>query len=196
MPPAPRLPAVGHHLASRPHPPVLGPKPPPAPGHRVPQGDGRRFQSLSPSVGRSIGRSKEQGPGSRSHAEDEECRLAARTTPARAGRTRPRRSFTLEFKAEIVELCERGECSVGQVAKDFDVTETAVRLPPKVHLSKLVNSLKGVSSRRLRQEYDAHVRRYLWGGHFWSGSYFAGSCGGAPLTVVKQSIENQQRPAG
>ncbi|MFE3416733.1 transposase, partial [Streptomyces mirabilis] len=42
----------------------------------------------------------------------------------------------------------------------------------------------------------AHVRRYLWGGHFWSGSYFAGSCGGAPLTVVKQYIDNQQRPAG
>ncbi|MFH8738197.1 transposase, partial [Streptomyces sp. NPDC017964] len=32
--------------------------------------------------------------------------------------------------------------------------------------------------------------------HFWSGSYFAGSCGGAPLTVVKQYIENQQRPIG
>ncbi|WP_432077240.1 transposase, partial [Streptomyces wuyuanensis] len=31
-------------------------------------------------------------------------------------------------------------------------------------------------------------------GHFWSGSYFAGSCGGAPLTVVKQYIENQKRP--
>jgi transposase len=40
---------------------------------------------------------------------------------------RPRRSFTPEFKAEIVELCQRGERSVGQVAKDFDLTETAVR---------------------------------------------------------------------
>nr|WP_240508906.1 transposase [Streptomyces agglomeratus] len=37
-----------------------------------------------------------------------------------------------------------------------------VRYPPKVQLSKLVNSLKGASSRRLRQEYDNHVRRYLW----------------------------------
>ncbi|MFC5785620.1 IS200/IS605 family transposase, partial [Streptomyces aureus] len=69
-----------------------------------------------------------------------------------------------------------------------------VHYPPKVQLSKLVNSLKGVSSRRLRQEYDSHVSRYLWGGHFWSGSYFAGSCRGAPLTVVKQYIDNQQRP--
>ncbi|WP_406509929.1 transposase [Streptomyces sp. NBC_00212] len=40
---------------------------------------------------------------------------------------RPRRSFTPEFKAEIVELCRRGDRSVGQIAKDFDLTETAVR---------------------------------------------------------------------
>ncbi|GAA1502067.1 transposase [Kitasatospora kazusensis] len=40
---------------------------------------------------------------------------------------RPRRSFTPEFKTEIVELCRRGDRSVGQVAKDFDLTETAVR---------------------------------------------------------------------
>ncbi len=40
---------------------------------------------------------------------------------------RPRRSFTSEFKAEIVELCKRGDRSVGQVARDFDLTETAVR---------------------------------------------------------------------
>ena len=40
---------------------------------------------------------------------------------------RPRRSFTAEFKAEIVELCLRGDRSVGQVARDFDLTETAVR---------------------------------------------------------------------
>ena len=40
---------------------------------------------------------------------------------------RPRRSFTPEFKAEIVELCRRGDRSIGQVARDFDLTETAVR---------------------------------------------------------------------
>ncbi|MBO0770681.1 MAG: transposase [Actinobacteria bacterium] len=40
---------------------------------------------------------------------------------------RPRRAFTPEFKAEVVELCQRGVRSVGQVARDFDLTETAVR---------------------------------------------------------------------
>ena len=42
-------------------------------------------------------------------------------------RPRPRRSFTPEFKAEIVGLCQRGDRTVGQVARDFDLTETAVR---------------------------------------------------------------------
>ena len=40
---------------------------------------------------------------------------------------RHRRAFTPEFKAEIVELCQRGDRSVGHVARDFDLTETAVR---------------------------------------------------------------------
>jgi transposase len=40
---------------------------------------------------------------------------------------RRRRSFTPEFKAEIVERCQRGDRTVGQVARDFDLTETAVR---------------------------------------------------------------------
>ena len=40
---------------------------------------------------------------------------------------RRRRSFTPEFKSEIVEACNRGDRSIGQVARDFDLTETAVR---------------------------------------------------------------------
>jgi transposase len=42
-------------------------------------------------------------------------------------RSRPRRAFTPEFKAEIVELCQRGDRTVRQVVRDFDLTETAVR---------------------------------------------------------------------
>jgi transposase len=40
---------------------------------------------------------------------------------------RRRRSFTPEFKAEIVERCRAGDRTIGQVARDFDLTETAVR---------------------------------------------------------------------
>lgn len=63
--------------------------------------------------------------------------------------------------------------------------------PPKVPVSALVNSLKGVSSRLLRQCQPQIAKRY-WKGVLWSPSYFASSCGGAPLSIIKQYIENQQ----
>jgi putative transposase len=58
----------------------------------------------------------------------------------------------------------------------------------------LVNRLNGVSSRRGRQQYPTQVQKFLWGKHFWSPSYFAASCGGAPLTTIKQYNEHQNRP--
>ena len=45
----------------------------------------------------------------------------------RKQRKRKRRAFTPELKAEVVGLCTAGDRSVGQVAKDLDLTETAVR---------------------------------------------------------------------
>ncbi len=111
-----------------------------------------------------------------------------------------RKAFTDEMLTrceEIMrEVCTDFEADLKQFNGEEDHVHLLVHYPPKVQLSKLVNSLKGVSARLLRKEYDAHVRRYLWGGHFWSGSYFAGSCGGAPLTVVQQYIERQKRPVG
>lgn len=67
--------------------------------------------------------------------------------------------------------------------------------PPTVRLSALVNSLKGVSSRRLRQEFPELRQHYWRAQRLWSRSYFAGSVGGAPLTVLRQYIEQQRRPA-
>ena len=60
--------------------------------------------------------------------------------------------------------------------------------------SRLVNSLKGVSSRRMRREFPDLARHYYRANRLWSGSYFAGSVGGAPLGVLRQYIEAQNRP--
>ncbi|MFE3449019.1 IS200/IS605 family transposase [Nonomuraea sp. NPDC059194] len=92
------------------------------------------------------------------------------------------------------EVCADFEVELREFNGEHDHVHLLVHYPPKVALSKLVNSLKGVSARYLRQEYDAHVREHLWGGHFWSGSYFAGSVGGAPISVLRQYIEQQTRP--
>jgi putative transposase len=70
-----------------------------------------------------------------------------------------------------------------------------VDYPPKVAVSALVNSLKSVSARGLRAEFTGRVNRASMRGHFWSPSYFAASCGGAPLSIIRQYIERQQRPA-
>ena len=75
-----------------------------------------------------------------------------------------------------------------------DHVHLLVNYPPKASVSKLVNSLKGVSSRRLRTERPDLAGRYH-DGVLWSPSYFAGSCGGAPLKIVRQYVANQRSPA-
>lgn len=106
------------------------------------------------------------------------------------------------FTEPMLERCQEimaGICTdFGAELTEFNGEEDHVHLlvhyPPTVELAKLVNSLKGVSSRILRKEFTSHVSRFLWGGSFWSPSYFAGSAGGAPLEVVKEYILNQKRP--
>ncbi|WP_434096217.1 IS200/IS605 family transposase [Streptosporangium roseum] len=66
-------------------------------------------------------------------------------------------------------------------------------LPPKLPISTLVNRLKGVSAHYLRKEFTGQIDRHIMHGHLWSPSYFAGSCG-APLEIIREYIENQQRP--
>lgn len=78
------------------------------------------------------------------------------------------------------------------------------RLPPKLSLSQIVNSLKGVSSRRYGQAgyKKPHEEMEVFAGEeflrktsaLWSPSYFAISVGGAPIEVLKEYIKNQSRP--
>ena len=68
-----------------------------------------------------------------------------------------------------------------------------VSYPPKVSISSLVNSLKGVTSRILRNRFPELETSYCKG-KLWSPSYFAASCGGAPLEKLKAYIESQNRP--
>lgn len=75
-----------------------------------------------------------------------------------------------------------------------DHVHLLIQYPPAVHLPKLVNSLKGVSSRIMRRDHPVEVAKVLWGEHLWSPSYFVGSVGGAPLDVVKDYITDQRRP--
>ncbi len=90
-------------------------------------------------------------------------------------------SVCADFEAELVEF--DGE---------DDHVHLLVNYPPKVSVSNLVNSLKGVSSRMIRKKNYPSIRKKLLGGTLWSP--FAGSCGGAPIAVIRQYIEQQQTP--
>jgi len=92
------------------------------------------------------------------------------------------------------KVCEDFGAQLRACDGEDDHVHLVVAYPPKVAVSVLVNSLKGVSSRRLRQIRPDLARRY-WKGALWSPSYFAASCGGAPLDVIKRYVE-QQRATG
>jgi putative transposase len=94
--------------------------------------------------------------------------------------------------AAWLQVCEDFECELRETGWQSDHVHLLVAYPPKVALSRLVNSLKGVSARRLRAADLPEVRRKLWGEHFWSPSYCAVSCGGAPLDTVKRYIRAQR----
>ncbi len=113
--------------------------------------------------------------------------------------TKYRRSvFTKEVLNHLGKVfknvCADFESNLVEFDGEEDHVHLLIEYPPKVSVSRLVNSLKGVSSRYLRKANYPSIRNALWGNSLWSPSYFAGSCGGAPLTVIKQYIEQQRSP--
>ena len=112
--------------------------------------------------------------------------------------------FVTKYRKKILgdlHLAALNQCAA-EVCRDFgaelkecdgeaDHVHMLIEYGPTVQLSVLVNSLKAVTSRRLRNEFldlrGAYSKPVLW-----SRSYFASSCGGAPLDVIKQYIQNQR----
>lgn len=89
-------------------------------------------------------------------------------------------------------VCRKFECELEEFDGEDDHVHLLVRYPTKISLSKLVNSLKGASAYLVRNQNFPEIGKKLWGNHFWSPSYCAVSCGGAPLEVVKHYIQDQR----
>lgn len=96
------------------------------------------------------------------------------------------------LSATFREVCKRFECDLTEVGWEPDHAHLLVAFPPKVPLSKLVQHLKGLSSRRVRKRRFSEVTSVLWGRFFWSPSYCVVSCGGAPLSTVKAYVHAQR----
>lgn len=108
-----------------------------------------------------------------------------------------RRVFTkaiISAMREIFEkICSDFDAELIDCDGEQDHVHLLVNYQPKISISNLVNSLKGVSSRLLRQQFPEILKHY-WKGVLWSPSYFASSCGGAPIAIIKQYIEQQKTP--
>lgn len=106
--------------------------------------------------------------------------------------------FTQEILLDLKEIfnrvCRDFESSLVECQGEEDHVHLLIHYPPKVSVSTLVNSLKGVSSRMIRQKKYPQISKALYGNRLWSPSYFAGSCGGAPIETIRQYIENQKTP--
>lgn len=101
----------------------------------------------------------------------------------------------LDYLSSIFSsVCRNFEAKLVEFDGEDDHVHLLVNYPPKVAVSKLVNSLKGVSSRLVRKKNYASITQKIWGKSLWSPSYFAGSCGGAPISILRQYIENQKTP--
>jgi putative transposase len=92
----------------------------------------------------------------------------------------------------LTNLCDRWESRLLEFNGEPDHLHLLVELNPKVQPSKFVNNLKTVSSRLIRKEFTTDLKTVYWKPVFWSRSYCILSCRGAPLSVLKQYIEQQE----
>ena len=97
-----------------------------------------------------------------------------------------------KLKVIFANICTDFDSVLVEMDGEDDHVHLLISYPPKIAMSNLVNSLKGVSSRLLRAQDFDRLRSKLWGKQLWSPSYFAASCGGAPIAIIRKYIEDQR----
>jgi putative transposase len=94
----------------------------------------------------------------------------------------------------LEELLGKWDCKPIEFNGEADHVHALFQYHPDVALSGLVNNLKSVTSRKLRQEFADYLASFYWKNVFWNGSYFVASCGGVTISTLRQYIEAQDRP--
>ena len=109
-----------------------------------------------------------------------------------------RKVFTARIINELKTIFETVCLQFNAKLIEFDGEEAHVHLlilyPPKLSIAELVFKLKGTSSVIIRNRNYPSVKSQLWGKALWSPSYFASSCGGAPISIIRQYIDWQKTP--
>lgn len=93
------------------------------------------------------------------------------------------------LKEIVRQVCEELRCEILEMEVMPDHVHLLLDVDPQLGIHIVVKRIKGRSSRYLRQEFSWCRTRLP---SLWTNSYFVATVGGAPLTVVKQYIENQK----
>jgi len=92
----------------------------------------------------------------------------------------------------IREICTSLDVKIDKGHVSRDHVHLLVSVPPYVSVSKLVQSIKGRTSRKLLEEHKG-LKRAFWGQHLWDRGYFAASTGNVTDEVIWKYIEEQER---
>lgn len=94
----------------------------------------------------------------------------------------------------FLDLLEKWDCKLVEFNGEENHIHLLFQYHPDLQISTLVNNLKSVSSRRLRQEFTERVDEFYKKDVLWNGSYFVASCGGVTVSTLRKYIENQDSP--
>ena len=94
----------------------------------------------------------------------------------------------------IKDICKRWDVELLEFSGEEDHIHLLISAHPSMELSKFINNLKTVSSRLIRKEFKEHLSKFYWKPYFWTRAYFIATTGGAPLEVIKQYIQSQEKP--
>ena len=95
----------------------------------------------------------------------------------------------LRLKEIAAQVAEETHCRIVEMEADQDHFHMLVECDPQFGIHRFVKAVKGRSSRLLRQEFPPLKSRVPT---LWTNSYFVATVGGAPLSIIKQYIENQK----
>ena len=101
-----------------------------------------------------------------------------------------RGDISLRVRELLREICRANDVIILKGHVSLDHVHLLLSYPAHISVSKLVQYLKGKTSRRLLQDY-AEIRKMFWGQHLWARGYFAASVGTVTDEVVKEYIERQ-----
>jgi len=90
----------------------------------------------------------------------------------------------------IRQICSTEKVDILKGAIGSDHVHLMLSIPPYLAVSRLVQDLKGESSRKLQMEFK-QLGKVFWGQHLWAPGYFAATTGSVTDTVVKKYIDEQ-----